>query len=70
MPRKLLEKRHNWWLNALAERRTQQRDQDILPVFFRVRDRLSHRPQGSRGTHIGSHCSVLKTIEQSSAVAL
>ena len=35
--RKLLEKRHNWWLNALAERRTQQRDQDILPVFFRVK---------------------------------
>jgi uncharacterized protein len=35
--RKLLEKRHNWWLNALAERRTQQRDQDIQPVFFRVK---------------------------------
>src|SRR5579864_1666686 len=35
--RKLLEQRHNWWLNALAERRTQQRDQDIQPVFFRVK---------------------------------
>lgn len=34
--RKLLEKRHNWWLNALAERRTQLRDQEITPVFFRV----------------------------------
>ena len=35
--RRLLEKRHNWWLNALAERRTQLRDQDILPIFFRVK---------------------------------
>ncbi|HZQ94393.1 MAG TPA: pyridoxamine 5'-phosphate oxidase family protein [Candidatus Sulfotelmatobacter sp.] len=35
--RKLLERRHNWWLNALAERRTQSRDQDILPIFFRVK---------------------------------
>lgn len=35
--RKLLQARHNWWLNALAERRTELRDQDIQPVFFRVR---------------------------------
>lgn len=35
--RSLLQKRHHWWLNSLAERRLQQRDQDIEPVFFRIR---------------------------------
>jgi len=34
--RRLMEKRHHWWLNALAERRIQLRDQDITPVFFRI----------------------------------
>jgi|SRR5947208_1924862 uncharacterized protein len=34
--RRLMEKRHHWWLNALAERRIQMRDQDITPVFFRI----------------------------------
>lgn len=35
--RKLLQVRHNWWLNALAERRTQLRDQEITPIFSRIR---------------------------------
>ena len=35
--RSLLQKRHHWWLNSLAERRIQMRDQDIEPVFFRIR---------------------------------
>ncbi len=35
--RSLLQKRHHWWLNALAERRIQMLDQDIEPVFFRIR---------------------------------
>ena len=35
--RRLMEKRHLWWLNAMAERRIQMRDQDITPVFFRIR---------------------------------
>lgn len=34
--RSLLQKHHHWWLNALAERRIQMRDQDIEPVFFRI----------------------------------
>ncbi len=34
--RRLMEKRHHWWLNALAERRIQLRDQEIKPVFFRI----------------------------------
>jgi len=34
--RKLLEKQHHWWLNALAERRTQLPDQAITPIFFRM----------------------------------
>ena len=34
--RKLLERQHHWWLNALAERRNQFADLDILPIFFRV----------------------------------
>lgn len=35
--RGLLEKRHHWWLNALAERRTQLPDNEITPIFFRIR---------------------------------
>ena len=35
--RTLIEKRHRWWLNALAERRITLRDQEIEPVFFRIR---------------------------------
>jgi len=35
--RRLMEKRHLWWLNAMAERRIQMRDQDITPIFFRIR---------------------------------
>ncbi len=35
--RKLLEKRHQWWLTPLAERRTQIPDQEIKPIFFRIR---------------------------------
>jgi len=34
--RSLLQKRHHWWLNALAERRIQMRDQEIKPIFFRI----------------------------------
>ena len=34
--RSLLEKRHQWWLNALAERRTQLPDELIAPLFFRI----------------------------------
>lgn len=34
--RKLLQKRHQWWLNSLAERRTQLQDQEITPIFFRI----------------------------------
>ena len=34
--RSLLQQRHHWWLNALAERRIQMRDQEITPVFFRI----------------------------------
>jgi len=35
--RKLLEKRHQWWLNAMAERRNELTDQEIKPIFFRIR---------------------------------
>ncbi|HKU28091.1 MAG TPA: pyridoxamine 5'-phosphate oxidase family protein [Candidatus Sulfotelmatobacter sp.] len=35
--RKLLQKHHDWWLNPLAERRTQVSDQQITPIFFRVK---------------------------------
>ena len=34
--RLLLEKRHHWWLNALAERRNQLSDEEIKPIFFRI----------------------------------
>lgn len=35
--KKLLEKRHNWWLNALAERQLKVGDDLIAPLFFRIR---------------------------------
>ena len=35
--RKLLQQRHHWWLNAMAERRIRLRDEEIKPLFFRIR---------------------------------
>jgi len=35
--RKLMQQRHQWWLNAVAERRIRLRDEDIKPLFFRIR---------------------------------
>lgn len=35
--RDLLGKRYQWWLNALAERRMELRDNMIAPLFFRLR---------------------------------
>ena len=35
--RRLLQKRHQWWLNAMAERRIRLRDEEIKPLFFRIR---------------------------------
>ncbi|HVN20864.1 MAG TPA: pyridoxamine 5'-phosphate oxidase family protein [Dongiaceae bacterium] len=35
--RKLLQQRHHWWLNAVAERRIQMSDHEIKPLFFRIR---------------------------------
>lgn len=34
--RSLLEKKHRWWLNALAERRSKTEDLFIEPLFFRI----------------------------------
>jgi nitroimidazol reductase NimA-like FMN-containing flavoprotein (pyridoxamine 5'-phosphate oxidase superfamily) len=34
--RALLQKRHHWWLNAMAERRVRLRDEEIKPLFFRI----------------------------------
>jgi len=34
--RKLMQQRHHWWLNAMAERRIRLRDEDITPLFFRI----------------------------------
>ena len=34
--RELLGKRFQWWLNALAERRTKLNDNLIAPLFFRI----------------------------------
>jgi uncharacterized protein len=34
--RKLLQQRHQWWLNAMAERRIRLRDEEIKPLFFRI----------------------------------
>ena len=35
--RKLFQQRHHWWLNAMAERRIRLRDEEITPLFFRIR---------------------------------
>jgi hypothetical protein len=35
--RKLLQQHHHWWLNAMAERRILMRDEEIKPLFFRIR---------------------------------
>jgi nitroimidazol reductase NimA-like FMN-containing flavoprotein (pyridoxamine 5'-phosphate oxidase superfamily) len=35
--RALLQKRHHWWLNAMAERRIRLRDEEIKALFFRIR---------------------------------
>ncbi len=35
--RSLLQKRDHWWLNAMAERRIVMRDEEIRPLFFRIR---------------------------------
>ena len=37
LARKLMQQRHHWWLNAMAERRIRLRDEDIKPLFFRIR---------------------------------
>ena len=34
--RDLLQRKHRWWVNALAERRISERDEAILPLFFRI----------------------------------
>ena len=34
--RRLLESHHDWWLNAMAERRTRSEDSSIAPIFFRI----------------------------------
>ena len=35
--RKLLDRRHHWWLNALAERQLKSPEELIAPIFFRIR---------------------------------
>jgi uncharacterized protein len=35
--RRVMERRRHWWLNAMAERRIALRDQEIAPIFFRIR---------------------------------
>ena len=35
--RKLLEKRHHWWKNALGERQIKSGDNLIAPLFFRIK---------------------------------
>ena len=34
--RKLLDRRHHWWLNALAERQLKSEGELIAPIFFRI----------------------------------
>jgi nitroimidazol reductase NimA-like FMN-containing flavoprotein (pyridoxamine 5'-phosphate oxidase superfamily) len=34
--RQLLQKKHHWWVNALAERRRTEPDETIMPLFFRI----------------------------------
>jgi len=35
--RKLLDRQHHWWLNALAERQLKEGDRLVSPLFFRIR---------------------------------
>ena len=35
--RQLLEKKHNWWMNSMAERMMKSADPLIDPLFFRIR---------------------------------
>ncbi|HEY0565965.1 MAG TPA: pyridoxamine 5'-phosphate oxidase family protein [Terriglobales bacterium] len=35
--REILEARHDWWLNAVAERRLNTSDVEVTPIFFRIR---------------------------------
>jgi nitroimidazol reductase NimA-like FMN-containing flavoprotein (pyridoxamine 5'-phosphate oxidase superfamily) len=35
--RQVLESRHDWWLNAVAERRLTTSDVAVTPIFFRIR---------------------------------
>ncbi len=35
--RKLLDRRHHWWINALAQRQAVSNDELIAPIFYRVR---------------------------------
>jgi len=34
--RQLLQKKHHWWVNALAERSRTEPDETIMPLFFRI----------------------------------
>jgi uncharacterized protein len=34
--RKLLERRHRWWVSAMAQRRLRTSDESIAPLFFRI----------------------------------
>jgi nitroimidazol reductase NimA-like FMN-containing flavoprotein (pyridoxamine 5'-phosphate oxidase superfamily) len=51
--RKLLERRHRWWVNALAERRLLTSDRLIAPLFFRIHidsmTGLRAEPEGEAG---------------------
>jgi nitroimidazol reductase NimA-like FMN-containing flavoprotein (pyridoxamine 5'-phosphate oxidase superfamily) len=49
--RRLLEKRTQWWLNAVAARRPKVPDEKIAPIFFRIR---ISSVSGLRGTSEGS----------------
>ena len=47
--RELLESRHEWWLNALAERRVDLPDASIAPIFFRIKIESMTGLRGSAG---------------------
>lgn len=48
--RKLFQQCHHWWLNAMAGRRIRLRDDEIKPLFFRIR---ISSVTGLRGTSEG-----------------
>jgi hypothetical protein len=52
--RKLLEKRSQWWLNAMAERRIEEPDELIQPLFFRI---IIESVSGLRGLSEGQDVS-------------